>query len=357
MPYRIIQFATGVCGRSAVQSIVDNPELELVGARVYDPKKVGRDVGELCGTRRLGIAATDDEDKLLALDADCVLWMGEASWMGEPAAAEQGIRDLCRILASGKNVITIVHAPFVHPGTLPKEVRDALEKACAEGAASLHMSGIDPGFASEVLSLTASSLCKRIDELKVQEILDYSQYDNPQIMFEVMGFGKPPGSPSAFNGGSMLAAYAGSLNLVAEGLGVEIDEIRPELDVQVAKEDFDILAGHIEAGTVSAVRFSFHAYVAGKPRIIVEHVTRLDANQAPDWPQGHGYSVTLKGEPSMRLNFEMGFEEGRSELDDSVLSAAMHAVNSIPAVCAAEPGIRTFLELPIITGRHTLARS
>lgn len=357
MTYRVIQYATGVCGQAAVQAIVDNPGLELVGARVYDSSKAGKDVGEICGIGPIGIRASDREEEILALDADCVLWMGEASWMGNPAAAQQGIRDLCRILESGKNVITIVHAPFVHPGTLPREVRDPLEQACQKGNASLHMSGIDPGFASEVLSLTASGLCKRIEELRVQEILDYSEYDNPQIMFDVMGFGKEPNSANAFTGGTMLAAFAGSLHLVAEGLGVKIDEIRPELDVKLAKESFDIVAGHIRAGTISAMRFSFNAYVAGQPRLVVEHVTRLNADQAPEWPQGHGYTIAIRGEPSMRLSFEMGVGEGRSELADSVLSAAMHAVNSVPAVCEADPGIRTFLELPLITGRHTLARS
>jgi hypothetical protein len=356
MPYRVIQYATGVCGRAAVQAITARPDLELVGARVYDPAKVGRDVGEICGIGSIGVRATDRDEELLALDADCALWMGEASWMGDPEAARRGLLDLCRILASGKNLITIVHAPFVHAGSLPKEVREALEHACRGGGSSLHMSGIDPGFASEVLSLTASGLCKRIDELRVQEILDYSEYDNPQIMFDVMGFGKQPNSESAFSAGTMLQAFNGSLHLVAEGLGAEIEEIRPALDVQLAKEPFDIVAGHIPAGTISAMRFSFSAYVGGEPRIVVEHVTRLNKDQAPDWPQGHGYAVTIRGEPSMRLSFEMGVGEGRSELADSVLSAAMHAVNSIPAVCEAEPGIRNFLELPLITGRHTIAR-
>jgi hypothetical protein len=356
MVYRVIQYATGVCGRAAVRAVADHPDLELVGARVYDPAKVGRDIGEICGIGPLGVLATGRDEDLLAIDADCVLWMGAASWMSDPEAARRGILDLCRILASGKNLITIVHAPFVHPGTLPPEVRQPLERACEQGKTSLHMSGIDPGFASEVLSLTASGLCRRIDELRVQEILDYSEYDNAQIMFDVMGFGKPPDTATAFTAGTMLSAYAGSLHLVAEGLGVKIDEIRPELEVKLAKESFDIAAGHVPAGTISAMRFAFRAIVAGQPRLVVEHVTRLNRDQAPEWPQGHGYTVTLRGDPSMRLSFEMGFGEGRSELADSVLCAAMHAVNSIPAVCAAAPGIRTFLELPLITGRHTLAR-
>lgn len=357
MGYRVIQYATGVCGRAAIEAIAAHPELELVGARVWNPSKVGRDVGELCGLGPLGIRATDREEELLALEADCVLWMGEASWMTQPEAAQQGIRDLCRVLESGKNLITIVHAPFSHPGSLPGEVRDPVEEACRRGRSSLHMSGIDPGFASEVLALTASGVCKRIDELRVQEILDYARYDNPQILFDVMGFGRKPDAETAYSGGSMLAAYAGPLHLLAEGLGVEIDEIKPEFEVEIAKEGFEIAAGAISAGTVSAIRHAFIAYVGGVPRLGVEHVTRLNAEQAPHWPQGHGYTITLRGEPSMRLSYEMGVEEGRSELDDSVLSAAMHAVNSVPAVCEAEPGIRSFLDLPIITGRHTLARS
>ena len=354
MTYRIIQWATGTCGKSAVEAITNNPDLELVGARVYDPKKVGRDVGDICGLPPIGVKATDNEEALLALPADCILWMGAATMFAPGASIDEGIADLCRMLEAGKNVISIVHTPFVHPKTLPSNMREPIEAACRKGQTTFHASGIDPGFASEVLSLTASGICQKIDKLKVQEIMNYSSYNNPQIIFDVMGFGKPPNS-ATLNGfaQAMMSVFGSSLHLIAQGLGVEIEEIRPFIEAETAPRDFTIAAGLIKTGTVSAMRFGFDAFIGGEPRLSVEHVTRLDKSQAPHWDQGEGYRLTISGVPSMEISFKMG-TEGRDELTDTVIAAAMHAVNAIPAVCDARPGILTFLDLPMITGRHTL---
>lgn len=357
MPYRVIQWATGTCGKVAIRAIASHPELQLVGARVYDPAKAGRDVGDLAGIGPVGVKGALNDAALFALDADCILWMGAATMFAPGASLEEGIDDLCKMLESGKNVITIVHAPFVHPGTLPASMRDPIEAACRKGKTSFHASGIDPGFASEVMSLTASGLCQRIDTLSVQEILDYAAYNNPQIVFDVMGFGKPP-NPAVQQGfvNAMMFAYGSSMHLIAEGLGTKLDKIVPYIEVRPAEKDLTIAAGTVKKGMVSAMRFGFDGYVGGKVRLKIEHVTRLDKAQAPDWEHGAGYVIKIRGVPSMDVTFKLGVGADH-ELRDSVTAAAMHAVNAIPAVCKAAPGIRSFLDLPMITGRHTLARA
>ncbi len=360
MTYRVIQFATGECGQVAVRAIAEHPQLELVGARVYSPAKVGRDVGELCGTRPLGIVATDDEEALLALDADCVLWMGEATMFGPGAGPESGVDELCRILRSGKNVITIVHMFLLHPPSLPAAVRDPIERACEEGGVSLHATGIDPGFNAEVLGLLLSGLCSRIDELRAREILDYGMHNNRQILFDVLGFGGPPEWESPIFGPSMQATYGACLRLMADGLGVRLDDVRFVREVAVAPESYEVPAGWIEAGTVSGIRFQFDGLIAGEPRLVIEHVTRLGADQAPDWPQGHGYSVLVRGEPSLHLELELGEAGDRDPLyytKTQHVAVPMRAVHSIPAICRAAPGIRSLLELPMIPGGFTLAAS
>lgn len=354
MPYRIIQWGTGQVGKIAVRAIAEHPELELVGARVYDPAKVGVDVGKICGIGELGVIATDREDELLALEADCVLWMGQATMFGPDGSMEQGIDELCRILASGKNAISIVHAYFIHPASLPRAVRDPVERACQRARVSFHVCGIDPGFNAEVLALTLTGLCRRVDRLRAYEILDYASYRSPQIMFDVMAFGKPPGTPTPLGSEVMIAAYGASLKLVGEGLGVAVDDVRFLHEVEVAKESFEVAAGRIEKGTVAAIRYAFEGFVAGEPRISIEHVTRLDPDQAPQWPQGHGYLIDIQGEPPIRVDMRLGEGQGRDPFYDSHVATAMHAVHSVPAVCQAKPGIATFLDLPRLRGRHNM---
>ena len=121
---------------------------------------------------------------IVALDADCVLYMpqGEIDPMG-------ALDDICRLLASGKNVVSTAVTAFIYPASAGDEVVDRLEAACAEGGTSFHGTGIEPGWAGEVLPLTMSGILGRVDSILVQELMDYSTYDSTDMMFDIMGFG------------------------------------------------------------------------------------------------------------------------------------------------------------------------
>jgi len=349
MRLRVVQWATGPVGRHAVAAVDDNPDLELVGALVYDTAKVGRDVGEISGIGRVGVTTTADPNEILALDADCVLYMAQGEM--NPAAA---IDDICRLLASGKNVVSTAVTSLIYPSAAGPHVVAQLEAACKEGGSSFHATGIEPGWASEVLPLTMSTLFRRIDHLLVQELLDYASYDNAAMLFDIMGFGKAPDDLVPMSDSKIAGmVFQAPLMLVAEGLGATIE--RFEFDRQVALTDrpFDVAAGPIEVGTVSAMRFSCTAIVAGRRALTIEHITRLAEDQAPDWPHGRGWKVSVEGVPSMVLEATIAVHD-EDENDQGCLGTAMHAVHAIGPVCAAEPGIRTFLDLPMITGRHVL---
>jgi 4-hydroxy-tetrahydrodipicolinate reductase len=102
---------------------------------------------------------------------------------------------------------------------------------------------------------------------------------------------------------------------------------------------------------MAALRFEVQGIVRGQPAIIVEHVTRLDNDLAPDWPTGNGsYRVLIKGFPSMSCELEFEDEHGDHAVGGVVLTAT-RLVNAIPAVCAAPPGMLSALDLPLITGR------
>jgi 2,4-diaminopentanoate dehydrogenase len=207
-----------------------------------------------------------------------------------------------------------------------------------------------------VLPLTMSGLFRRIDSLVVQELLDYSTYASTDMLFDIMGFGRPRdadvlGADPAVLGGTFRAP----LMLLADAFGATIDEFAYERDVALAEEAFDVAAGRVEAGTVSAMRFSATAVIDGRRALMVEHVTRLAEGEAPDWPRGRGWKVTVEGLPSMLLEATIA-THGEDENDQGCLGTAMHAVHAITPVCAAPPGIRTFLDLPTIAGRHVLGR-
>ena len=348
---RVVQWATGAVGRHALAATIDHPEHEVVGVLVYSDDKAGRDAGDLCGTAPIGVVATMDRDEILGLDADCVLYMPQGEM--NPMAA---VDDICALLASGKNVVSTAVTALIYPASMGRKVVDRLEQAGAQGGTSFHGTGIEPGWASEVLPLTMSGLFRRIDSLVVQELLDYSTYASTDMLFDIMGFGRAPdadvlGADPAVLGGTFRAP----LMLVADGFGASVDDFVYDRQVAVAAQPFAVAAGRVETGTVSAMRFSATAVIDGRPALTVEHITRLAEGEAPDWPRGRGWKVTVEGLPSMVLESKIAVH-GEDENDQGCLGTAMHAVHAIAPVCAASPGIRTFLDLPTIVGRHVLRR-
>lgn len=348
--HRVIQWATGTVGRHAIRAICASSDLTLVGAYVYSPDKAGRDVGDICGIGSIGVRATNDKAAICALPADCVLYMSQGE--DDPQGT---IENICLLLASGKNVISTALTALIYPRAAGEEVVARLQAACRAGNTSFHGTGIQPGWAAEVLPLTLSCLFRRIDSLLVREIFDYSTYPSARMLFDTMGFGKPPRPhpPLTLKPGEG-AAFVAPLMLLADALGANIERVIYACEFAVAATALEITAGRIEVGTVAGKRYSFTAMIDGRPAICIEHVTRLGDEVAPGWPTGRGWHVAIDGAPSMRLQSQIAVA-GEDANDQACLGTAMHAVHAVRPVCAAAPGIRTFLDLPIIAGRGVLS--
>jgi len=347
--YRVIQWSTGNVGAHAVRLIARHPELELVGCWVSGAGKRGRDAGDLAGIGPIGVAATDDADALIALDADCVCYTATAD-----LRPHEAIADMARILASGKNVVSSSVVPLVYPPHVDAAMRAPLEDACAKAGVSCFTGGIDPGWANDLLPLVLTGTCEYITSVRVMEIVNYATYAQPTVLFDTMGFGKPLDStPLLLIPGVLSFAWGGVVKVIAAGLGVEIDDLREVHERQPAKADIDLGFGVVEAGTTAAMRFELQGIVDGEPKIVVEHVTRLDDDLAPEWPQPAGYSgyrVIVSGNPNYTVDLQMMGDDGDHNTA-GLVGTAGRIVNAIPAVCDAPPGLLSTLDLPLVTGK------
>jgi 4-hydroxy-tetrahydrodipicolinate reductase len=266
------------------------------------------------------------------------------------------VEDICRILRTGKNVVSSSVVGLVHPTSLTPDITRKLEQACREGESSFFTSGIDPGFANDVLPLVMTGLCERWREVRIQEIVNYATYDQPEVVFGTMGFGQPlDATPLLLSPGALSFGWGGTIRLLAEGLGVELDEIREVHERIPAPETFETPIGTVEKGTMAALRFEVQGIVDGVPRLVVDHVTRLRDDLAPHWPRSDGgYRVIIEGVPRMVVSLDMEDEHGDHAVG-GVLLTATRLVNAIPAVCAADPGPLSALDLPLVTGRGLMA--
>jgi 2,4-diaminopentanoate dehydrogenase len=362
--FKVGVWGPGSMGVIALRGVIDHPELQLVDVVVHSDAKAGRDAGELCGIAPVGVVATQDPAPMLAGDADTVVYAAGANL--RPLEA---VEDMVSILRASKNVVSCSVVPLVFPDAPGPEhaaFTDPLRQAALDGGVSFFTTGIDSGFANDVLPLVLSGVARVIESVRVTEMFNYATYPDKAAVYEILGFGKPPEFTAfAATPGVFTFGWGPVLHQLATGLGVKIDHIEESNERVPASESFDTPTGHIAAGTIAAMRSTLTGYVGETATFVVDHVTRMRDDIAPDWPQphisippkdlGYGlasgrgvYRVEIEGSPSMRCEFEMADDHDHDL--GARMAGASRMVNAIPAVCAAPPGLLSALDLPLVTG-------
>ncbi|WP_036504005.1 MULTISPECIES: NAD(P)H-dependent amine dehydrogenase family protein [Nocardia] len=342
---KVIQWATGGVGRAAIEGILDHPELELAGAWVHSPDKHGVDLGTLVGRDPIGVTATTDAEALLALDADCVVY--------SPVFADTSV--LRAILRSGKNVVTPLG--WFYPRQRDREKFDAV---CAEGAVTLHGTGIHPGGLTERLPLVVSALSGSVTGVRAEEFSDIRTYGAPDVVRHWMMFGADPEKARESTVAAMLAGgYSQSVWMLADELGFDLDpDIRTTHDIAVATAPIDSPIGIIEPGQVAAQHFRWEGTVDGEP-VITAAVNWFmgERDFDPAWsfgPNGQRFEVEVRGDPGCVLTLSGLHAHDPAEgarRNPSIVATALNCVNAIPDVVSAAPGVRTYLDLPLPAGR------
>jgi hypothetical protein len=354
---RVAQIGTGNVGVHALRALITNPDYELTGVWVSSEAKAGKDAGELAGLGvSTGVTASTDLDAVLATGPQCAVYTAMAD-----NRLPDALEDYRRILVAGVNVVGSSAVFLQYPWqVLPDSMLKPIEDAAKQGNSSLFVNGIDPGFANDLIPLALAGTCQSVRQIRCMEIVDYATYDSATVMFDVMGFGKPLDEiPMLLQPGVLSLAWGSVVRQLAAGLGIELDSVTERQERIPAPEDFDIASGHIAKGSAAALRFEVQGLVDGHPAVVLEHVTRLREDLCPDWPQpaqpGGCYRIEITGEPSYAIDVCLTSPNGDHN-HAGLVATAMRVVNAIPAVVAAPPGIRTTLDLPLITGRGLYSR-
>ncbi len=333
----MIQWATGNIGTRALAAALEDPNLEVVGVRVYDPDKVGRDVGELAGVEPVGVRATDDVDALVALDADCVLHM----------PSRPDLDEVCRLLASGKNVVTTCSELFHPHRSQPADAVARLEKACADGGVTLHGTGSSPGFITEVLPLALFSMQRSLRRLVIDEFADMSHRASPKLIFEVMGFGREPGPVDQRRAGHLAASFGPSFEALGDAVGMPVDEVDARTEVAVTTAPITIAAGDIDAGRIAAQRTVLTARSGGVDRFTFHATWYCATDLDPQWELGAtGWRVTVDGDAPFAIEMPFPIEPERMGAMTPGYTAH-RPVNVVAAVCEAAPGFLSTMDLPV----------
>lgn len=352
MPKRVIVWGTGFVGKLVLRELLSHPELELAGVLVNDPQKDGRDVGELLGLPPTGIVATRDVDAALAVPADAVAYFGPTALY-----LQANLANMSRALRAGKNVVSTAMTPFVYPAACSDAILQPLVDACRDGQTSCFTTGIDPGFANDILPLALLSACARVETIRIQEILDYASYAGD---LSPMGFGRPLDERCLLEEPSLLTfAWGHTLPMIAHAVGAHIETIDTIWEKWATPTPIATAQGTIAAGTCAAVRFEIRAHIDGAPRLILEHVNRMGPAAAPHWPrprsvESDAYRIEIDGSPCITQETVFRGGERRDPNLGGCLATGMRALNAIPAVCAAAPGLLSALDVPFTPGRGVI---
>ncbi len=343
--YRVVQWATGNVGSRALRRAIEHPDLDVVGVWVHGANKVGRDAGELAGIAPIGVAATNRLDDVLALRPDCVLYMPHVCDFDE----------ICQILESGSNIVT-TRMELQNPAAFDAAICARVEAACQRGGTSIHATGASPGFISEALPIVLASIQRRLDHLAIDEFADCSSRDSPEMLFDMMGFGKAPGP---INEGQLHHAqlcFGPSLQLLATALGLPFDSIEVVGAQGVTRNDVHIAAGIVPKGTVAATKTTVSGIRGGKALMSFTTTwfvsTDVETSDGAEWEfrTPSGWRVLLQGD--CPLDISISYPVAPEDYADMTPGLTAHRpINAVPYVCDAAPGIRTTIDLPQIIAR------
>jgi hypothetical protein len=354
MVLRVIQWTTGNVGRAAVRAIVADPDLELVGVYAHSAAKVGKDAAELCGLPEpTGVTATNDVDALLALAPDACLY----------APVFPDLDDMCRLLAAGVNLCStsaFLTGRGLGKGSIPNWKGDAkarLEEATAAGNTTVYGSGMNPGFAN-LLAIVASHGVRRVEQVRVLESVNTAAYESPEGQW-LSGMGRAIDEPGLVESvGSGSAVFEDAIEVMARTMRVELDDITFDADFTLTTEDEDFGYMTLPKGTIGATDARWRGWASGRDVIVLRVQWVMGNHLETPVELQHGYLVEIDGDPSVSLRLNMlppkDFDwEHESPMSIGMTFTAMPAVNAIPHVVAAPPGIATYATLPLIAGRIT----
>jgi hypothetical protein len=347
--YRIAQCYTGGIGSEIIRRLASHPRMELVGVLVHHPDKAGRDSGALVGAAANGILTTVALADIIALKPDGAIWSGKT----------YDVDAYTRLLEAGINLYTGMGGYFIEGE--PEEPR--LAAAAAKGHASFCAGGNIPGLISDVLPLFVSGYTGRIRQIRAWQRNHVAGNPSAFQLGELLGIGRPPGSSTVIervNQGWVKVATQGS-RMIAKGMGLRWEAVRL-LDVEYA------LASHsttlpasgltIEKGAVAGVRWTLAAYADGGEfyRLVNEQTAMLGLGD--HWRQtldAPAWRVEIDGEPPIVTTF--GWGQGAEPGHANTLLNAARAMNMLPRLISAPPGLLTVLDFAAAVAADGLARS
>ena len=323
---RAIQYGIGPIGASIVKLLREKEVIDIVGAIDTDPAKVGRDLGEVVGASDApwGIRVSGDSKGVLEQSVDVVMHTTSSS-------LAKVMDQLLACLDVGSCVVSTCEE-LSYPYRAHPELATKLDNAAKEAGVALVGTGINPGFVMDKLVVTLAAVSQRIEHAKALRVVDASKRRLPLQKKIGAGMSVEDFRAKVKEGVIKHVGLPESVAMVADSLGLRVDEITETIEPKVATERVATEYLTVEPGQAAGVHQIARGLSEGKEVIYMELQMYVGAKDPAD-------TVELKGHPNISLVIP-----GGSHGD---IATASVAVNSIPAILEAPSGLRTSRDLPI----------
>lgn len=330
-PIRILQWGLGAMGSGMARLMLEKPGLKIVAAVDGRPDYVGKDLGEVLGSGKpLGVTVTNQpEDVLNKQNVDLVL-LATTSWTKEQ------MPDLRKIITAGINCISIAEelaAPEAQNPALAEEI-DALAK---QYGVSILGTGVNPGFVLDLLVVALSGVCHHVERIEASRVNDLSPY-GPTVM-RTQGVGTTPEAFAAGVADGSIVGHVGfpeSIRMISDALGLAVDRIVETREPIISTVYRETPYVKVQPGMVAGCRHIGIGY-----RGDVEVVKLVHPQQIHPHLEGQdtGDYINIYGKPEIHM-------ANKPEIAGGIATMGV-AVNMIPHVVAATPGLKRMIDLPV----------
>ena len=322
---RVVQYGVGPIGASIVRLMRTKQALEIVGAIDSDPAKVGRDLGELAEAAGApwGILVSNDAAKVLEHPADIVVHSTSSLL---PDVMDQ----LLECLDAGSCVVSTCEE-LAYPFRKHPELARKLDAAAKDNGVSLVGTGVNPGFVMDKLVLTLAAVAQRVEHASAIRLVDASQRRLPLQKKIGAGLTVSEFREQVAAGAVKHHGLPESVAMVADGLGLAVDEITETIEPAIANEPVKTEFLEVAPGHVAGVHQIARGLAGDEEKIYMELKMYVGAKQSSD-------TIELRGEPDIQLTIPGGTH-------GDIATAAV-VTNAIPVILAAPAGLRTARDLP-----------
>jgi 4-hydroxy-tetrahydrodipicolinate reductase len=316
----------GPIGAGVLRQVASRPGFEVAAAVDIDPRKIDRDVGEICSVDGpIGVEVSADLDAAVASGGVDVAVLCTASSL---AAI---VPQLATLAAAGLPVVSTTEElsyPLYSQADLARQVDDLARRA----GVAIVGTGVNPGFAMDTLPIALTAVCERVDTVTVDRVQDASSRRLPFQRKIGAGLDEVEFREQVAQGRIRHVGLPESIAMIAEALGWRLDQITDVVEPWIAEQSVASAAVAVAAGQAAGLMQDGIGYRDGEPIIRLHMEAYLGAPDSYD-------RVRVAGLPAIDSRIDGGIHGD--------IATASITVNMLRSILSARPGLRTMRDLPV----------